>query len=161
MTTAPPVTIKWIDLVMGGEKIQITPLPGIEPRLLVDAVPYDGYLEPLTRGPASEVCVTVDLVLTETGPDAGLAAQYCEAEARRVAEALGVFLPPPATLRNFSLEATLGGEDLPYSRVSVPQLALKPGEPHEVEERGERAVRVFTATALADDNGTKYTLRHG
>lgn len=161
MTTAAPVTIKWIDLVVGGERIEIAPLPGIEPRLLVDAVPYDGYLDPLTRGPNPEVRVTIDLVLTETGPGAWLAAQHCETEARRVAEALGVFLPPTAALRNFSLEAALDGEDLPYNRMSAPQLALKPGEPHEVEERGERALRVFTATALADSNGTKYTLRHG
>ncbi|MCX4231974.1 hypothetical protein [Streptomyces ortus] len=161
MTTAVPVTIKWIDLVMGGEKIEIAPLPGIEPRLLVDAIPYEGYLEPLTRGPDPEVCVSVDLVLTETGPGAWLVAQRCEAEARRVAEALGALLSPTAALRNFSLEAALGGEGLPYNRMSVPQLALRPGEPHAVEERGERAVRIFTATALADDNGTKYTLRHG
>lgn len=161
MTTAAPVTIKWIDLMPGSERIEIAPLPGIEPRLLIDAVPYDGCLDPLTRGPDPEVQVTLDLVLTETGPGAWLVAQRCEAEAQRVAETLGVFLPATAALRNFSLEAALDGEALPYNRVSVPRLALKPGEPHEVEERGEHAVRVFTATALSGDNGTKYTLRQG
>lgn len=161
MTTATPVTIKWIDLIMGGERIEIASLPGIEPRLLIDAIPYDGDLDPLTLGPAPEVRVAVDLVLTENGPGAWLVAQGCEAEARRVAEALGSFLPPTAALRDFSLEAALSGEDLPYNRVSVPRLILKPGEPHEAEERGERAVRIFTATALDDGNGLKYTLRHG
>jgi len=102
---------------------------------------------------------TVDLMLVEEGPYVWQVAQYCEAEARRIAAALGSFQPATSALRHFSLEAALGGEGLPYNRVSAPQLMLNPGEPHPIEERGERGVRVFTATALADDNGTKYTLR--
>lgn len=159
MTTAAPVTVDWIRLALGDEEIDLAPQPGIELRLLVDAVPYDGYLDPLTLGPAPEVQFTVDLVLTKVDFDAWQVAQRCESEARRVAKALGSFLPATGALRNFSLEAALGGEGLPYNRVTAPQLTLNAGEPHEVEEHGERAVRVFTATALADDNGNTYTMR--
>lgn len=159
MTTAAPVTIKWIDLVIGGERIEIAPQAGIEPRILVDAVPYDGYLDLLTRGPAPRARLTVDLVLTDTDDDPRRVAQRCEAEARRVAEALGAFLPATAALRDFSLEAALGGESLPYNRMSAPRLTLDAGEPHWIEEHGERAMRVFAATARADDDGGVYTMR--
>ncbi|MFJ4785172.1 hypothetical protein [Streptomyces sp. NPDC088794] len=159
MTTAAPVSVEWIRLTIGGEEIELARSPGIEPRLLVDPVEYDGYLDPLTRGPDPKMRFTVDLVLTDTDEDPGWVAQRCEAEARRVAESLGAPLPTLGSRRDFSLEAGLGGEGLPYNRVSAPRLVLNPGMPHTIEEGGEVAVRVFTATALADDRGTKYQMR--
>lgn len=158
MKTAVPVAIEWIRIAIGDGEVEVAPSPGIEPRLLVEPVPYDDYLDP-TRGSAPKMRFTVDLVLTETGPDAWWVAQRCEVEARRVAEALGVYLPATAALRNFSLEAALGGESLPYNRVSAPHLILNAGEPHEIEEHGERAIRVFTATARTDGDGATYTMR--
>ena len=155
MTTAVSPSVDWIRLAIGDDEIVLSPSPGIEVRLQVAPVSDDGYLEPLTRDPAPRTQFTVDLVLTDTA-----AATHCEVEARRVVEALGGSLPATAPLREFSLEAALSGEGLPYNRVLAPRLALSAGVPHELDEDDQEAgVRVFTAIARADDLGHVYQMQ--
>ncbi|MGQ4343618.1 hypothetical protein [Streptomyces sp. SAS_275] len=159
MTTIAPVTVEWIRLTIGGEQVELIPSPGIEPRLLVDQVPYDGCDHALLRAVASETWFTVDLMLPPVDGDPWLVEQRCRDEARRAAEALGAFKPIGALVRDFALEAGLGGVKLPYNRVFAPHLVLKAETPHEIEDRDERGIRVFTAVARPDAGGNTHQLR--
>jgi hypothetical protein len=156
MTTAALPSVDWIRLTIGDDELSLVPSPGIELRLLVAPVPHDGNLDPLTVGHPPQIRFTVDLVPTAAG-----AVHRCEAEARRVGEALGANGPADGLLREFSLEAALGGDGLPYNRVSAPRLTLLSGEPPLLdEEQAVPGVRVFAATAhSAGDDGSKCWMR--
>lgn len=154
MTTATLPSVDWVRLAIGDERIDLTPSPGIQLRLIVEPVDYDGYLDPLTAPPPPQIRFAVDLVPTEAH-----AVHRCEAEARRVAKALGATRPANGLLEEFSLEAALAGEGLPYNRVSAPRLTLTPGGPPLLDEdQAGPAVRVFAATAHAGDDGSKYRM---
>jgi hypothetical protein len=153
MTTAALPSVDWIRLTIGDDELSLVPSSGIELRLLVAPVPYDGHLDPLTVGPPPQIRFTVDLV-----PSAASAVHRCEAEARRVGDALGAH-STDGLLREFSLEAALGGEGLPYNRVSAPRLTLTPGRPPYFDaDQAVPAVRVFAATAHSADDGSKYRM---
>lgn len=152
MTTAPPVTVDWVRLKVDDE-FAVEPSPGIELALSVKPVDYDGYLDPLTRGPAPRLHLSLHLIPTGTE-----AIVRCESQARRILEQLGAPTSASAPLRDFSLEAALGGENLPYNRVSAPRLALTPGEPPVFDEDlPVPSVHVFAAKAHSDSE-TVYTV---
>ncbi|MFJ8929208.1 hypothetical protein ACIRLA_21785 [Streptomyces sp. NPDC102364] len=141
MTTAAPASVDWIRLAVDGTEFTIEPSPGIDLSLSVKTSGYDGHLEPLTRGPSPQLHLSVALV-----PTGSEAAFRCESSALRILERLGAAKPATMPLREFSLEAALGGEGLPYNRVSAPRLYLIPGEPPVFDEDlPVPSVHVFTA----------------
>lgn len=146
MTTAPPVTVEWIRLTIGDDEVILKSSPGVDLWLTVDHVAYEGYLNLPTREPASQYRFSVDLI-----PSNIEAAVRCESQAREVATRLGLDGP---VLRDFALEAALGGEDLPYNRVSVPRLCPVLDD----EDLPVPSVRVFTAKAESA-GGHAYTMR--
>ena len=161
MTTAPLATVDWIRFAPNGADcftpFTLTPSDGIELRLNVGPAPQrEEYADLLAPPRLPETRVSVDLV-----PAKRCHVEECEAKARRAARALGAEASPLASLSEFSLEAALAGEGLPYSRAQVPRLTLLPFGLPEVdvdeEERG-LFVRVFTATARAASDGA-YVLR--
>lgn len=160
MTTAALPSVEWIRLTVGDDRIDLAPSPGIELRLVVEPVPDDrsfGVLE-MPRPATLRVCV--DLIPVEgesvSWADAVVA---CESKAAEIAGRLGAGASPLAPLREFSLDATLAGEGLPYNRASVPRLALKPfGLLLLDEDQPLPGVRVFTATARPNGNGIQYVL---
>lgn len=155
MTTAVSPSVDWIHLAIGNDDITLTPSPGIQLQLLVDPLPHDGFVDLLAPAPPPQIRFTVDLVPTAAG-----AVSRCESEARRVADILDANGQAGGLLREFSLEAALGGEGLPYNRVSAPRLTLLPGNPPMLDEgQAVPAVRVFAATARADHGGSKYQMR--
>lgn len=151
MTTTAPVSVDWIRLTIGDEELTIEPSPGIELRLTVKPVEYEGYLEPLTRGPAPQIHFSVDLVPADTD-----AIIRSENEAVRILERLDA--RNPMLLRMFTLEAALGGEGLPYNRVTAPKLQLAISEPpHFDDDQPVPAVHVFTAKVPAGSD-VAYTM---
>jgi hypothetical protein len=149
MTTAALTSVTWIRLTVGVQRIDLAPEQDVALRLVVLPVEYEGYLDPLTVGPQSELHVSVDLV-----PEKASAVGRCEQFAREVATGLGAFEPPLAALHEFSLDAGLDGEGLPYNRVTVPKLLLIPGSPPMFDEdQPVPAVRVFTAKAASTPDG--------
>lgn len=143
MTTAAPVSVDWIRLTVGGEVLTIEPSPGIELRLTVDSVEHEGYLEPLTRGPALQLHFSVDLIPADTD-----AIIRSENEAVRISKRLDA--RNPMLLRTFTLEAALGGEGLPCNRITAPRLHRVPGgQPHFDGDQPVPAVRVFAAKVPA------------
>lgn len=155
MTTAVSPSLDWIRLTIDGDEVTLAPSPGFWVRLLVTPVPYDGYLDPLAAPPPPQIRFTVDLVPTGVEPVA-----RCETEARRVARALAEAHATGGLLSEFSLEAALSGEGLPYNRVSAARLRLATvGPPAYDEDQAVPSVRVFAATAHADGVGSKYQMR--
>lgn len=160
MTTAVHPSVDWIHLTIGDRKIGLEPSTGIELRLIVEPVPDDRAFDVLEVPRPAELRVVVDLI-----PNlilGGMSAlSRCESEAARVAAAVGSGASALAELRKFSLEAALGGEGLPYSRVSVPRLTLEPDSaPYFDEDQPLPGLRVLAATAHAFSGDTKYSLRH-
>lgn len=154
MTTTAPASVDWIRLTIDGDEIALDPSPGIELRLAVYPVESDGYADLLAAASPAKLRVGVDLI-----PADAAAVFRCESEARRVAALLGANGGPLEPLREFALEAALGGKGLPYDRVSVPRLTLTPGGPPFLDEEQQApGVRVFTATPHAADDGSKYTM---
>lgn len=154
MTTVAPVSIAWIRLFTDGVDFTLSPSPGIDLRLAVDRVEYDGYLEPLTVGPLSGLSMSVDLIPLRPLDSDDVA--RCETQAREVTARLGV---GRATQREFALEAALIGEGLPYNRVEAPRLYLPSDElPAFDDDQPLPAVRVFTAKVPAGLK-TAYTLQ--
>ncbi|WP_369212715.1 hypothetical protein [Streptomyces flavofungini] len=154
MTTAAPVSVDWIRLTIGDDHLTVEPSPGIDLHLAVQSVEYGGYLDPLTRSPRPSLRLSVRLV--PRGIDAAV---RCETQAREVAARLGTRQSAFAAVRMFSLEAALGGEGLPYNRVTAPRLILVPGpEPLLDEDLPVPSVHVFSAKAHPED-GHAYTMR--
>lgn len=159
MTTATRTTIDWVRLTLGGEEIPLSPTPGIELRLVLNAVADDLGFDVLTRPGPPKLRVAVDLIPI---PSTRSTVAQCESWAARVATRLGADAEPLEALREFSLEAALSGGGLPYSRVSVPRLTLTSGPPpflYAEEDEPLPGVRVFTATAHTNSDGSKYQLR--
>lgn len=155
MTTATRTTVDWVRITLGGDEILLSPSPGIELRLIIDAAPDGQCFDVLTMPSPPELRVAVDLIPTLMDTVA-----QCESWASRVGAQLGTEAGPLDDLREFSLEAALSGEELPYSRVSVPRLSLTPGPPPLLDEDEPLpGVRVFTATARTGSDGSKYQLR--
>ncbi|QQM45230.1 hypothetical protein [Streptomyces liliifuscus] len=153
MTTATAVTVDWVRLAIGDDEITVEPSPGIELALSVKPVEHDGYLDPLTRGPAPRLHLSLHLIPTGTE-----AIVRCESQARRILEQLGAPASACAPMCDFSLEAALGGEGLPYNRASAPGLTLTPGEPPVFDEDlPVPSVHVFTAKAHGASE-TVYTM---
>lgn len=162
MTTAAHPSVDWVRLTIGDDDFTLDPSPGIELRLSVASVPYDGYVDLLARPPAPQLHMAVDLVPSDAEAIVHRETQAriarCEAQARDVAARLGAVGPVSAPLREFSLEAALGGEGLPYNRMAVPRLLLVSGEPPMFDEdQFVPAVRVFTAK-VPTGSGSAYTL---
>ncbi len=160
MTTAALPSVDWIRLTIGDHRIDLMPSPGIEFRLTVEPVPDDRAFRVLGPPRPPELQVAVDLI-----PGAGASVSWeeavaaCESKAAQLAGQLGAEAPPLAPLKEFSLEAALGGEGLPYNRVSVPRLTLKPSGPPQLDEdQPLPGVRVFTAIARPGDDGSQYAL---
>lgn len=149
MTTPAPSIVDWIRLTIGDDEVTLEPSPGIDLHLTVETVPCEGYLDPVTRGPDPQLRFSVDLI-----PSSGAAAVRCESQAREVAARLGLGGP---MMRDFALEAALGGEGLPYNRVQAPRLRLIPGGPPTPDDV-DLSVRVFTAKVESVD-GHAYTMR--
>jgi hypothetical protein len=60
------------------------------------------------------------------------------------------------------LDAAIGGEGVPYDRVSIPRLTLLAGDPPRLDEdQPVPGVRVFTATARVGADGSKYVMTRG
>ncbi len=155
MTTAALPSVDWIHLTVGDRRIDLAPSPGIELRLVVEPVADDRAFGLLDAPRAPKLRVAVDLI-----PADARTVARCESEAARVAQELGAYASPLSALREFSLEAALGGEGVPYNRVTAPRLTLQPGPASILDEdQPEPGVRVFTATAHADDDGIKYLMR--
>lgn len=143
MPTIALTSVDWICLTIGDRQIGVAPSLGVRLRLLGDAVPVDRGFGLLDPPRPAELRVAVDLIPTDAG-----AVHRCELEARRIATELEAHASPLGLLREFSLEAALSGDEVPYSRVSVPRLTLLPGEPPVLDEdQPVPSVRVFTATA--------------
>lgn len=143
MTTAALATINWIRLGIGGAEFTIEPSPGIKLSLAVSTSQYDGYLDPLTRGPASELHISVALIPADIE-----AVVRCESQALGILNRLGVHRPAAMPSVEFSLDAALGGEGMPYNRVSAPRLYLIPGDRALFnEDPVTPSVHVFTAKA--------------
>jgi hypothetical protein len=160
MTTAALPAVGWIRLTIGGDRIDLTPSPGMQLRLIVEPVPDDrsfGVLE-MPRPAVLRVCV--DLIPVEGASVSwAQAVAACESKAAEIARRLGADAPPLTPLRQFSLEAALGGDGLPYNRASVPRLTLDPFGPLLLDEdQPLPGVRVFTATARPGDDGIQYLL---
>lgn len=154
MTTATLTTVDWVRLALGGKEISLSPAPGVELRLIIDTAPEGEGLGLLTTPPPPELQVAVDLIPTDRSTVA-----QCESWAARIGAQLGTQAGPWDDLREFSLEAALGGEGLPYSRVSVPHLAITPGPaPFLDEDEPLPGVRVFTAKARTGSDDSKYRL---
>ncbi|KQX27578.1 hypothetical protein ASD97_25110 [Streptomyces sp. Root63] len=154
MTTATRTTVDLVRLTLRDEEITLSLAPGIELRLIIDAAPDGRSFDVLTLPPPPELRVALDLIPTTSD-----AVAQCESWAARVGAQLGAEAGPLGTLEEFSLEATLGGKGLPYSRVSVPRLTLTPGPPPRLDEDEPLpGVRVFTATAHTGSDGGKYLL---
>lgn len=153
MTTAAPASVTWIRLVVDGAEFTIEPSPGIALSLSADLSEYDGYLDPLTRGPRPELHLSVALI-----PANDAAIMHCETQARRILNRLGAKRPAAMALHEFSLEAALDGEGLPYNRVSAPRLHLIPGaDPAFDADLPVPSVHVFTAKAPRGSE-TLYTM---
>ena len=160
MTTAALPSVDWIHLAIGDDRIDLTPAPGIQLRLIVEPVPDDRPFGVLDKPRPGELRVSVDLI-PAAGPQMSWAdaVAACESMAARLAAQLGATASPLTPLREFSLEAALGGEGVPYNRVSVPRLTIKPsGLPLLDEDQPLPGVRVFTATARSDAEGVQYVL---
>lgn len=163
MTTAALPSVDWIHLRIGDTDLTVTPSPGIELRLIVEPVPDERAYDVLDSPRPAALQVHVDLIPVADPSGLSLeAVARCESMAARFAAQLGpdasalTLLTP---LREFSLEAALAGEGVPYNRVSIPRLTLKPFEaPLLDEDQPLPGVRVFTATARADDDGSQYVL---
>lgn len=154
MTTATRTTVDWVHLTLGDEEITLSPMPDIELRLIVESNPDGPNLDMLTPSSSPELQVAVDLIPTDRSTVA-----QCESWAARVGAQLGTKAGPWDALREFSLEATLSGGGLPYSRVSVPRLTSTPGPaPFLDEDEPLPGIRVFTAKARASSDGSKYRL---
>ncbi|MFJ2697405.1 hypothetical protein ACIO5Z_14425 [Streptomyces rochei] len=154
MTPVAPASIAWIRLVFDGADLTLTPSPDIDLLLTVDRVEYDGYLDPLTSGPPLGLSMSVDLVPMRPLDSDGVL--RCEAQARQVAAQLGVGRQARG---EFTLEAALDGEGLPYNRVEAPRLYLASDElPVFDDEQPLPAVRVFTAKVPTGAEPA-YTLR--
>lgn len=161
MTTVALPSIDWIRLTIGDQRIDLAPSPGIQLRLSVEPMPDDRGFGLLDAPRPSGLRVAVDLIPVETTslPLAEAVAR-CESKAAGLAASLGAGHSPLSPLREFSLEAALGGDGLPYNRMSAPRLTLLPGGPPALDEdQAVPAVRVFAATARADGGGSKYVLR--
>jgi hypothetical protein len=151
MTTAAAPSIAWIRLTLDGVDFTLAPSPGIELRLAVNPVEYDGYLDPLVRGPLPELHVVVDLL-----PRNAASVIRCETQAREVAARLDLGSP---VMREFGLEAALDGKGLPHNRMEAPRLLLVPDGPPTLDDDGsEPFVRVFTAK-VPSGSESAYTLR--
>ncbi|MGW0780299.1 hypothetical protein [Streptomyces sp. NPDC002913] len=156
MTTATLTTVDWVRLTLGDEEITLSPAPGIELRLIVESAPDDPAPDTLTPPRSPELKVAVDLIPTDRSTVA-----QCESWAARMGAQLGTQAGPWDDLREFSLEAALSGEGLPYSRVSVPHLTIIPGPaPFLDEDEPLPGVRVFTAKARTSSDGSKYRMHH-
>lgn len=157
MTTATLSSVDWIRLAIGDGRIDLTPSPGMQLRLVVEPVSEEHAFGILDAPTPPNLQVAVDLI-----PASFEAVAQCESEAARIAGELGAHASPLTALRKFSLEAALGGEGLPYNRVAMPRLTIQPGPPPILnEDQPLPGVRVFTATAHADDDGIKYQMRLG
>ena len=160
MTTAVSPSVDWIRLTIGNDDLTLTPSPGIQLRLLVDLVPDERSFGLLDSPRPATLQVRVDLI-PGSGPT-GLSAKavaQCESMAVRLAAQLGANASPLAPLKEFSLEAALAGEGVPYNRVSIPRLTLKPsGPPLLDEDQPLPGMRVFTATARPGGDGSQYVL---
>lgn len=160
MTTATHTTVDWVRLTLGGKEIPLSPTPGIELRLIFDSVPASrglrlGGFDALTPPGPLGLRVSVDLIATTRS-----AVAQCESWATRVAAQLGADGRPLEDVKEFSLEAALGGGRLPNRRVSVPHLTLSSGPPSFLDEvEPLSGVRVFTATARTGGDGILYQLR--
>lgn len=142
MTTTALTSVDRIELAVGDRQITLTPSPGIELRLTVDSIADDPAFDLLDHPRPPKLHVAVCLI-----PSGADAIMRSEAQATAVAAELGAHDSPLAPLREFSLEAALSGEDVPYHRVSIPRLTLLPGEPPVLDEdQPLPGVRVFTAT---------------
>jgi hypothetical protein len=160
MTTAALPSVDWIHLTVGDTDLTLAPSPGIQLRLIVEPVPDDRPFGLLDAPRPAALQVHVDLIPVDSpsGPLAEAVAR-CESMAARLAAQLGANDPPLAPLREFSLEGALAGERMPYNRVSIPRLTLKPtGPPLLDEDQPLPGVRVFTATARPDADGSQYVL---
>ncbi|MFD5208366.1 hypothetical protein ACFWNF_15750 [Streptomyces anulatus] len=154
MTTATLTTVDRVRLTLGDEEITLSPMLGIELRLIIESAP-DGLTRDMLTPPSSpELKVAVDLIPTDRGTVA-----QCESWAARVGAQLGTKAGPRDALKEFSLEAALSGEGLPYSRVSVPHLTITPGPaPFLDEDEPLPGIRIFTAKARTSSDGSKYRL---
>lgn len=156
MTTATLTTVDWVRLTLGNEELHLSPAPGIELRLIVESAPDDPTSDLLTPPRSPEMKVAVDLIPTDRSTVA-----QCESWAARVGAQLGTQAGLGGDLREFSLEAALSGEEIPYSRVSVPHLTITPGPaPFLDEDEPLPGVRAFTAKARTGSDGSKYRLYH-
>ena len=160
MTTAALPSVEWIRLTIGDDRIDLKPSPGVELRLIVEPIPDDRSFDVLETPRPAAIRVCVDLIPAEGESVPWVkAVTACESKAAEIAGQLGADAPPLAPLREFSLEAALGGEGLPYNRASVPRLTLNPfGSLLLDEDQPLPGVRVFTATARPDGAGIQYML---
>ncbi|WP_199888913.1 hypothetical protein [Streptomyces badius] len=154
MTTATRTTVDLVRLTLGDEEITLSPAPAIELRLIVESASDSPSLDVLTPPSSPELKVAVDLIPTDRSSVA-----QCESWAARVGAQLGTKAGPWDALREFSLEAALSGEGLPYGRVSVPHLTITPGPaPFLDEDEPLPGIRIFTAKARTSRDGSKYRL---
>lgn len=160
MTATVSPSVDWIRLTIGDEQIDVAPTPGIQLRLIVEPAPDDRSFDVLDMPRPPKLQVAVDLIPVASPSrlrEEVVAA--CESMAARLAVQLGAETPPLTPVREFALEAALGGEGMPYNRVSVPRLTLKPFSPPVLDEdQPLPGVRVFTATAGPGADGSQYVL---
>lgn len=162
MTSAVSPSVDWIRLTIDDNRIDVMPSPGIQLRLIVEPVSDDKPFGVLAPPQSAGLQVSVDLIPdASTSESRSGAVAACESTASRLAAQLGAGASPLAPLKEFSLEAALGGDGVPYNRVSVPRLTLQPsGPPLLDEDRPLPGVRVFTATARPGADGSQYVLTH-
>lgn len=156
MTTAAPTSVDWVRFQFGDRRIDLRPPAGIQLRLIVEPERDEQGFGLLDSPLLPRLQVAVDLIPVKVDYDT---VARCEWEAGRIAAELGAYDPPLALLREFSLEAGLSGDGLPYDRVSIPRLTLLPSGPPELDEdQPLPGVRIFTATVHASDGGSQYVL---
>jgi hypothetical protein len=147
------MSVDWVRLAADGNETLVEPSPGIELRLTGEMPEYEGYLDPLAIGPSPRFHLALDLI-----PQTDEAIARCERLAARILEWLGARGSALTPLPEFTLEAALGGEGLPYNRVTAPRLILVPsGPPVFEEDQPLPGVRVLTAKAPSV-SGTVYVM---
>lgn len=157
MTTAPAATIDWIRVTLDdGSDVTLSPSPDYELCVTVVHEKWDGFPEPLTIGARLGYRLAVDLIPLR--PQDFAAVARCEARAGEMAARLGA---GSVQQSSFALEAAIGGEGRPYSRMEVPCLQLTSIDPPEFDEDDPLPfVRVLTARMIADGDGVAYRMRH-
>lgn len=121
----------------------VEPAPGFELCLTGEVPECEGYLDPLTVGSAPRLHLALDLI-----PRTGEAIARCEVLAARILDWLGARESALTPLPEFTLEAALGGEGLPYNRVTAPRLTIVPSGPPVFDgDQPLPGVRVFSAKA--------------